>query len=104
MSTQPPPVNWADLLKLLSPDGQRQIVDFVRRAQEERGSGWLDEIKVTFPLASWIFELVCTRTADEALDDVAAAYPKWPIRIFAGESIRQLHAKLKLEIERPRNL
>src|SRR3954463_13639025 len=97
-----PPFNWAGFLQLISPSGQQQMIEFVQRAQRERGANWLPEIKAEFPMASWIIELVCTRTAEQALDAVCDTYDKWPVRLLAGNAIINLHGRLKDEIEKPR--
>lgn len=97
-----PQLNWRDLLTLLSPNGQQQIVDFIAEARRVRGEHWLEEIQTEFPTASWIAELVANRTADEALDDIQAAYPNLPIRAFAGDKIISLHGLLKFELDKPR--
>lgn len=97
-----PQLNWRDLLTFVSPAGQQQIVDFVAEARETRGENWLPEIQAEFPMFSWIAELVANRTADEAIDEIAAAYPNWPIRFAAGDAIRSLHGRLKFELEKPR--
>lgn len=92
------PAEW---VRLLSPAGQQQIVDFVREARESRGAGWIEELSDEFPMARWIVELVATRTADEALEDIKAEYPSLPVWIV-GPQIRQLHARLAAEIDKPR--
>ena len=94
-------INWSDLLTLLSPAGQQQLVDFVRRAQAERGANWLPEIKAEFPTFTWIVELVCTRTADEAFADLQAEFSGLPLRLVKPQLL-QLHATLRTEIERKR--
>lgn len=96
-----PPLSWKDWLAFLSPHGQQQIVDFVTEARETRGENWIGEIQAEFPLASWIAELVCTRPAAEAFDEIAAAYPDYPIWIVKKQLLA-FHAKLKYEIEKPR--
>src|SRR3954463_1469529 len=97
-----PPFNWAGFLQLISPSGQQQMIDFVQRAQRERGANWLPEIKAEFPMASWIIELVCTRTAEQALDAGGATSAKRPVRLLGRNAIITLHARLKDEIEKPR--
>lgn len=100
MST--PDLTLAQWLELLSPSGQEKIIHFIQRAKEERGKHWLPAIKAEFPFASWIVELVATKTADEALDEICLTYPSLPVRVLAGERIRALHARLLYEIEKPR--
>lgn len=97
-----PQIGWREWLSFVAPAGQQQIIDFVHQAREERGENWLEEIQYEFPFAAWIVELVCTKTDDEAVDAIANAYPTWPIRFAAGNQIKALHARLKLEIERKR--
>ena len=96
-----PQIKWSDFLTLLSPAGQQQLVDFVRRAQQERGTNWLPEIKAEFPMFTWIVELVCTRTADEAFTELQSEFPAFPLRLAKSQLI-QLHGTLKTEIERKR--
>lgn len=94
-------ISWKDVLTFLSPDGQRQLVDFVRIARDERGKNWLPEIKAEFPTFSWIVELVCTKTADEAFTELQEEFPVFPLWMIEGK-LQQLHATLKAEIERKR--
>ena len=63
-------IGWSDFLTFLSPNGQQQIIDFVRAAKETRGSNWLPEIKAEFPMFSWIVELIANRTADQAFEEL----------------------------------
>lgn len=100
--TNAPAIDWKGFLLLLSPEAQQRMVDIVVDARENRGANWLPEIKAEFPMAAWVVELVCTRTAEQALDDVCDAYDKWPVRLLAGNAIIGLHARLKFEIEKPR--
>lgn len=92
---------WSDLLTFLSPGGQQQIIDFVRRAQVERGANWLPELKNEFPMFSWIIELVATKTADEAFNELQATYKYYPLH-FVKPSIVALHERLRAELERGR--
>ena len=97
-----PTLSWREWLAFLSPAGQQQIIDFVHEAHATRGEHWITEIKTEFPFAAWLAELVVTKTADEALDEICNAYPTWPVRWGAGEQIKALHARLKIELERKR--
>lgn len=97
-----PELTWQEILTFLSPAGQQQIVDFIREARETRGENWLPEIKNEFPMFSWIVELIATRTADEAFDELAAAFPNWPLWIAKGQ-LTQLHGRLLAEIDKPRS-
>ena len=94
-------IGWKEILKLLSPAGQQQIVVFVRQAREQRGAGWLEEIKREFPTFSWIVELVCSRTAEEAYGDLQAEYSTYPLWMIKPQLIG-LHGVLRTEIEKPR--
>ena len=94
-------ISWREVLTFISPAGQQQLVEFVRTAQAERGANWLPEIQAEFPMFSWIVELVCTRTADEAFADLQTQFPTWPLYIVKGP-LAGLHATLKTEIERKR--
>ena len=99
MSNQP--IAWSDLLTFLSPTGQQQIVDFVRKAKAERGTRWLPELKAEFPMFSWIVELVADRTADEAFNELQAGFPTYPLWI-AKSQLTELHSRLRHEIDKPR--
>ena len=101
MNTNNQTVTWSDLLTFLSPAGQHQIVEFVRRAQTERGANWLPEIQAEFPMFSWIVDLVCNHTADEALSELAREFPYLPLELARGQ-FQSLHARLRVEIERKR--
>jgi len=95
-------IAWQQWLKFLTPEGQQQIVEFVAEARDTRGANWLPELKAEFPFASWILELVATKTADQALDEIARTYPLIPVKFLAGDKIINLHGLLLAEIERKR--
>lgn len=99
--TKAPQVSWRDLLVLLSPAGQKELVDFVHQAQNDRGANWLPEIRAEYPTFSWIVELVATKTAEEAFAELQAEFPTWPLWMVKTQLIN-LHALLKSEIERKR--
>src|SRR4051812_2064552 len=88
-----PQLSWREWLSLISPHGQQQMIDWVRDAREKRGANWLAEIAAEYPLFSWIAELVCSMDADDALSEIEAAYPHWPIRMIAGGKLKELHAR-----------
>ena len=94
-------VSWSEILALISPTGQQQLIDFVKTAQETRGVNWLPEIQAEFPMFSWIVELVCTKTADEAFDELQSEFPNYPLYFVKG-GLQNLHGRLKSEIERKR--
>ena len=97
-----PQLNWSQLTSLASDDVQQQIVDFIVEARNTRGENWLPEIQAEFPLARWIADLVANYTADEAIEQIAEAYPLVPVNFLAGDAIRSLHGRLKFELEKPR--
>lgn len=94
-------VSWRDFAALVSPSGQQQLVDFVRKAKEERGANWLPEIKREFPLFSWIVDLVCNKTANEAFAALQIEFPAFPLALVKPK-LQSLHAMLRTEIERKR--
>ena len=94
-------VSWQEFVTLLSPDGQQQLIEFVKKARDERGRNWLPEIRRDFPMFSWIVELVSTRNADEAFEEVQHQFSNLPLGLVRGQIVT-LHAKLKTEIERKR--
>jgi hypothetical protein len=91
-------IDLREFLTFLSPAGQQQIVEFIHRAQAERGANWLPEIQAEFPMFSWIVELVCNRTADEAFAELQSQFPNYPLQLAKG-AIKSLHGRLKSEIE-----
>lgn len=94
-------VTWRDIATFVSPAGQQQLVDFVRKAKDERGANWLPEIQAEYPMFSWIVELVCTKTADEAFTELQNEFPIFPLWMIEGK-VHNLHAALRHEIERKR--
>ena len=101
MSSLKDSINPSEILALLSPAGQQQVVEFIQRAQAERGANWLPEIQAEFPMFSWIVELVCNHTADEAFAELQSQFPNYPLQLVKG-GIKSLHNRLRIEIERPR--
>lgn len=94
-------ISWKEVAALVSPSGQKQLVDFIRQAQAERGANWLPEIQRDYPTFSWLVELVCNRTADEALEELNNEFPIFPLWMIEGQ-LRQLHATLLAEIDKKR--
>src|SRR5437899_585562 len=90
-----------EVLTFLSPAGQQQIVEFIHRAQAERGANWLPEIQAEFPMFSWIVELVCNHTADEAFAELQSQFPNYPLQFVKG-GINSLHQRLRNAIEQKR--
>lgn len=95
MSSQ---IKLSEIFSFLSPDGQQQLVDFVRQAREQRGSNWLPELQAEFPMLTWIVDLVCNHTADEAFTKLQQEFPNYPLQL-ARSGIHSLHSKLRMEIE-----
>ena len=94
-------VSWSEILSLLSPGGQQQLIDFIRTAQQTRGANWLPEIQAEFPMFSLIVQLVCSKTADEAFNELQTEFPNYPL-YFVKSGIENLHARLRAEIEKKR--
>lgn len=94
-------VNWQDVLAFLSPNGQQQIVDFVRKAKEERGAGWLEYIKAEYPMMCYLVDLVANHSAEEAFAILGEQYPGLPLWLVKSQVI-SLHGALRSEIERKR--
>ncbi len=94
-------ITWREVAALLSPAGQDQLIALINKAQDERGAEWLPYIQDQFPMASWIIELVCTKTADEAYREASKAFPTYPLWI-AETPLKNLHGRLLTEIERKR--
>lgn len=93
---------YREIMTLLSPAGRRQIHAIIDKAKAERGSGWIEGIKEEYPTACWIIDLAANYTADEAVEAVAEAFPTYPIRMFAGTALKEFHAFIRNEIDRPR--
>jgi hypothetical protein len=94
-------VGLTEMLAFVSPNGQQQLIDFVREAKDTRGENWLPQIKEEFPTFSWIVELVADRTADEAFEELQAAFSNYPLWMAKNQLI-QLHGRLLAEINKPR--
>jgi len=88
--------------RLLTPEGQAEVVAFVRDFRERRGADWIPAIKADYPTLSWLVEIVATKTADEAVDEIAGQFPLFPVRFLAGSQIKELHGRLRAEIDKPR--
>lgn len=96
-----PAIGVTELLKFLSPNGQRQIAEFIERAKRERGSGWLTELKGEYPTFCWLATLVAEHDADTAVESLAEEFPNYPISLIRSQLIA-MHAWLRHEIEKPR--
>lgn len=93
--------SWTEIRALLSPQGQQQLLDFVRRAKEERGQGWLESIKIEYPTFCWIADLISNRTADDAFAELQKQFPMFPLSVVKTQ-IYDLHKTMQTEIEKPR--
>jgi hypothetical protein len=62
----------------------------------------LPEIQAEFPMFSWIIDLVCNHTADEAIAELQTQFPNYPLQLVKG-GIKSLHSRLRTEIERKRS-
>lgn len=94
-------VSFSEIRALLSPDGQQQLIAFIQQAKEQRGAGWLEEIKIEFPMFCWIAELVSNRSSDEAFSELQRQFPLFPL-LLVKPQIHQLHSTIKTEIDKPR--
>ena len=94
-------ISLSEIITFLSPSGQQQLVDFVRQAREQRGSNWLPEMQAEFPMLTWVVDLVCNHTADEAFTELQRQFPNYPLQL-ARPSIYTLHDRLRLELEKKR--
>lgn len=94
-------ISWTEIVALLSPEGQQRLVDWIRNAKEERGSGWLDAVRAEYPTFCWMIDLVANKTADEAFRDLQDEFPIFPLHHIEGQ-IHALHRMLRSEIDKPR--
>jgi hypothetical protein len=94
-------VSFGEIMALVSPEGQQQLIDFVRRAREERGAGWLEAIKTDYPTFCWIADLVANNTGEEAVAQLQKQFPLFPLAIVKTKLLT-LHAALQAEIDKPR--
>ena len=94
-------IGWQEWLAFLSPDGQQQILAFVRQSREERGANWIVEIQTDYPMLSYIVELVANYDAEAAFAELQSQYSQWPLWI-AKPKLITLHGLLRAEIDRPR--
>ena len=93
------PLSWREILTFISPAGQRQMVDFVRRAKAERGVNWLFEIASEVPRFGWLADLVSNHTAAEAFDELRTIYSTLPLESIKPQ-LFDLHSLLRDELER----
>lgn len=94
-----PPLDWQTCLQVLSPGGQQAIAEFIADFRTTHGPAWIEEMQETYPMATWLLDLACNHSADEAVDEIAGLFPLLPVRLAVGSQIRTLHARLKHEIE-----
>ena len=90
-----------EILYFISADGQQQIIEFVRRAQDERGSSWLAEIQTEYPMMSFLVELVANRDAPTAYAELQTKFRGYPLWL-AKDQLISLHGRLRAEIDKPR--
>jgi len=91
--------DWKDMLALLTPDGQRQIGEFIADFRTKHGPEWLEDFQAEYPTFAWIADLAANRTADEAVAEITRQYP---LAVFAKTQITAFHAFLKQEIDKKR--
>ena len=93
---EPPEINFIDLV---TPRGQRLVIDYIRDFRTVHGPEWLDEMRKLYPEFCRLVELVTTKTADEAHAEIVKDYPA---ALLFGSTIKSLHGILLEEIERKR--
>ena len=96
-------ISWAEVTKLLSPTGQKELVEFIKAERDRRGPAWLSEIKTEFPMFCWISDLVANRTDEETYAELQQEFPIFPLHFVEGK-IHSLHAILRAEIDRKQDL
>lgn len=94
-------IGWQEWLAFISPEGQEQIVAFIRQAREDRGANWLAEIQAEFPMLAFIVELIADRDAEQAYAELQSQFPSYPLWI-AKPKLLTLHGRLRAEIDKPR--
>lgn len=94
-------IDFAAVKAFLSADGQKELVDFIRQAREERGAGYLESLKAEFPTFAWVIDLVANYTAEESFQRLQREFPLLPLALFKKQ-IFDLHATLAAEIDKPR--
>lgn len=89
-----------EAVALLSDDGRRQLVEIVRQARETRAAGFLEDLKVEYPKATEIIDLIANHTVDECYSELEKQFGV-SLCLFKRQ-IYTLHAALKAEINKPR--
>lgn len=94
-------ISLNEIQNFLSPQGQQIIVDFVRKAQKERGAKWLEEIKEEYPNFCWIADLIANKTFDDAYKELSKEIN--PIFLYPIKGkLKEFHETLKFEFDRKR--
>lgn len=100
----------AELLKLVTPEGQANILRAIKEAKERTGKDFVLAVKNQYPYFARVIDLAANHTAEESYNEIYQEVEKriGPIGVsFAmgpqvREAIYQLHANLRAEIDRPR--
>lgn len=95
-------ISLGDLAFYLSPDGQTELVALVREARDG-GPAMLDDLREEFPWIAELLDLVANHDSNTAFDKLKAKYKKLPIWLFET-SLKNLHGRLRFEIDRPRDM
>lgn len=99
----------AELLKLVTPEGQANILRAIKEAKERTGKDFVLAVKNQYPYFARVIDLAANHTAEESYREIYQEVEKRVGPIVASfsmpqvrEPILQLHAKLRAEIDRPR--
>lgn len=93
----------SDLLTFATPEGRAEIAALIAKCKDDRGAGWIDAIKIEYPLFSWLIDLAANYEAEAAYLELKKVYPNYPLALLKGQLI-SMHGWLKAEIEKPRGL
>ena len=94
-------ITLAEAIALISDDGRKQLVDLVRQARKERGSGFIKALKKEYPRFTSFIDLVANHTAEECYTELEKEFGGVSLIIFKRQ-IFMLHDALKAEIDKPR--
>lgn len=88
-----------ELLNLLTPAGQQQLVDFVREANATQGKPFADYVREHYPQFVGVLDVLINYTPRAAVNKLIDDYPLLPIRNFAPQIIA-LHETLNRELKK----
>jgi hypothetical protein len=90
-------MNWTEINKLLTPEGQREFVELITELRNQAGQNWLNELREFSPTLCEVADAVVNYDFETAFPIICQRFP--PAKLMQSQ-LKAIHAKLNAEITR----